>query len=106
MALLVLLAMFPAGVARAATLAEVAGWCAPKGGSEQLCRTYLSIILEGLASTDPIMNGGNRVCVPPEADRAQIIRLVRAYAAQNAAANDISALEGVGAALKGRYPCH
>jgi hypothetical protein len=95
----------PAGIAQAATLAEVAGWCAPEGGSEQLCKTYLSLILEGLASTDPIMNGGNRACVPPEADRAQIIRLVRTYAAQNGAANDISALEGVGAALKDRYPC-
>ena len=105
MFLLVVLSTMPAGVAQAATLAELAGWCAPEGGSEQLCRAYLGVILEGLGSTDPVMNGGNRMCVPPEADRAQIIRLVRAYAGQSGAANDISALDGVGAALKGRYPC-
>jgi hypothetical protein len=103
--LLVVLPTIPTGVAQAATLAELAGWCAPEGGSEQLCRTYLSVILEGLGSTDPIMHGGNRRCVPPEADRAQIIRLVRAYASQSGTANDIFALDGVGAALKGRYPC-
>jgi hypothetical protein len=106
MTLMVVLPTIPAGVAQAATLAELAGWCAPDGGKEQLCRTYLSVILEGLGSTDPIMNGGNRTCVPLEADRARIIRLLRAYATQSgAAANDISALDGVGATLKGRYPC-
>ena len=45
------------------------------------------------------------MCIPPEADRAEIIRLTRAYAAQSGAANDMSALDGVGTALRGRYPC-
>jgi hypothetical protein len=105
MFLLVVLSTMPVGVAQAATLAELTDWCAPVGGMEQLCQTYLGVILEGLSSTDPIMNGGNRVCVPPEADHDQIIRLVQDYAGQSGTASDISALDGVGAALKGRYPC-
>jgi hypothetical protein len=99
------LAIGGAPPAAAATLTELAGWCAPEGGSERLCSGYLETILEGLASTDPVMNGGTRVCVPPEAERTQIVRLVRAHAASSEAAGSMPAIEGVGAALKGRYPC-
>jgi hypothetical protein len=99
------LAAMTAGVAQAASLAELESWCGPDDTREQLCSTYLETIIEGLASDDPIMNGGNRMCVPPDADRGQIIRLVRAYAAQTKGANDMSALDGVGAALKGHFPC-
>ena len=51
------------------------------------------------------MNGGNRSCVPEDADRQEIVRRVRAYAAKAGAPDTISALGGVGAAIKGRYPC-
>jgi Rap1a immunity proteins len=93
------------GTAGAATLAELAGWCAPGSGYGNLCGGYLETILGGLASTNPTMNGGNRTCVPADADRAEIIRSVRAYAARSQAANDTAAIDGVGAALKGRFPC-
>ena len=95
------------GAAKAATLAELAGWCAPGGepGNDRLCGAYLETILTGLASTDPVMNGGNRSCVPEDADRKQIIGLVRAYAAKAPAPDKVAALDGVGAAIKGRYPC-
>lgn len=100
-----LLAIITPGAAKAATLAELADWCAPEVGRPNLCSSYLETILQGLASTDPVMNGGNRMCVPPDADRAEIIRLVRAYAARSRAAKETDALDGVGAALKGRFPC-
>ena len=61
--------------------------------------------MKGLASTDPVMNGGDRSCVPEDPDRQEIVRLVRAYAAKAGAPDTISALGGVGAAIKGRYPC-
>src|SRR3954453_18594856 len=79
------------GPAGAAPLAELAGWCAPGGepGNDRLCGAYLETILTGLASTDPVMNGGNRTCVPENADRAEIIRLVRAYAAKTPAPGKI-----------------
>jgi hypothetical protein len=104
-ALAVLLPAAAPGTARAATLAELAGWCAPGTGRDQLCDTYLQVILDGLASTDPVVNGGNRVCVPAGADRAEIIRVVRAYAAESGAAEQTAAIDGVGTALKGRFPC-
>ena len=102
-----LLAAVAPGAAKAATLAELVGWCAPDAepGSDRLCSSYLDVIFQGLASTDTIMNGGNRMCVPADADRGEIVRLVRAYAAKNAKAREQAALDGVGAALKGRYPC-
>src|SRR3954451_18840452 len=95
------------GAAKAATLAELAGWCAPGGepGNDPLCGAYLETIFTGLASTDPVMNGGNRMCIPADADRGEIVRLVLAYAAKSPAPERMAALDGVGAALKGRYPC-
>jgi hypothetical protein len=105
-ALAVLVPTMAPNIAKAATLAELAEWCGNSAESrEVLCDTYLETIIKGLGSTDPVMNGGNRMCIPPEADRAEIIRLTRAYAAQSGAANDMSALDGVGTALRGRYPC-
>jgi hypothetical protein len=104
-ALAVLLPAAAPGIARAATLAELAGWCAPGSGEDQLCDTYLQVILDGLASTDPVVNGGNRTCVPASADRAEIIRVVRAYAAESRAADETAAIDGAGAALRGRFPC-
>lgn len=102
-----LVAAVAPGPASAATLAELAGWCAPGGepGNDRLCGAYLETIFTGLASTDPVMNGGARTCVPENADRAEIIRLVRAYAAKTPAPDKVAALDGVGAAIKGRYPC-
>jgi hypothetical protein len=102
---MVLFSIAAGGPAHAATLEEFTSWCAPEGGREQLCQTYLQTYIEGLASTDPVMNGGNRACVPPDADRNEIIRVVRAYAAESGTAGDVSGVEGLGAALKGRYPC-
>jgi Rap1a immunity proteins len=81
------------------------GWCSPETGSEPLCNAYLETIFEGLSSTDPVVNGGSRTCVPPDADRAEIIRLVRAHAVASGSADRTNALEGVGTALKGRFPC-
>jgi hypothetical protein len=105
-ALAVLAPIVVSGVAQAATLAELVGWCGNSAERrERLCDTYLQTIIDGLATTDPIMNGGNRMCIPPEADRAEIIRQVSAYAARTKASNDMAALDGVGAALKGRFPC-
>jgi hypothetical protein len=104
-ALAVLLPAAAPGIARAASLAELAGWCAPGTGKDQLCDTYLQVILDGLASTDPVINGGNRICVPAGADRAEIVRLVRAHAAESGAAEQTAAIDGAGAALRGRYPC-
>jgi hypothetical protein len=102
---MILLSITAGGPAHAATLAEFASWCAPEGGRDRLCQTYLETYIEGLASTDPVMNGGNRACVPPDADRNEIIRVVRAYAAGSGTAGDVSGVEGLGTALKGRYPC-
>jgi hypothetical protein len=92
--------------ASAATLGELADWCTPESGSERLCDAYLDTIFQGLASPDPVLNGGHRACVPPDADRTEIIRLVRAHAAQSGAAKTTAAIDGVGAALEGRFPCH
>ena len=105
-ALAVLASSVAPGVAQAATLAELVAWCGNTAERrERLCDTYLQTIIDGLATTDPIMNGGNRMCIPPEADRATIIGQVSAYAARTKASNDISALDGVGAALMGQFPC-
>ena len=101
-----LVAAVAPGPASAATLAELAGWCAPGGepGNDRLCGAYLETIFTGLASTDPVMNGGNRTCVPENADRAEIVRLVRAYAAKMPAPDKVAALDGVGAAIRASLP--
>lgn len=100
-----LLVLTVPGTGRAATFEELVGWCTPNTGSETLCDAYLETIIGGLASPDPVINGGNRTCVPPDTDQAEIVRLVLAYAARSDPPGNLQAIDGVGAALKGRYPC-
>jgi Rap1a immunity proteins len=93
--------------AHAATLAELVGWCAPEsaGGRPQLCSLYLESALQSLASPEPSLNGGVRVCVPDSADRAQIVTLIRAYSHQHPASTSVSGMGELGLALKDHYPC-
>jgi Rap1a immunity proteins len=58
-----------------------------------------------LSSTNAVMSGGYQTCVPESVDRGEIIRLARAYAAKTDAPDKLSARDGVGTALKARYPC-
>ena len=78
----------------AATLAELVEWCAPEnaGGRPALCSLYLETALEELASPDPILNGGVRVCVPDSADRAQIHALIQAYSLQHPGSTSVSGM--------------
>ena len=91
----------------AATFGELEAWCAPadKGGKPNLCSGYLDTELELLASPDTTINGGTRVCVPANVDRAKLVALIRDYARLNPAARDLDTVVGLGQALKGHFPC-
>jgi hypothetical protein len=91
----------------AATFGELEAWCAPaeQGGKPNLCSGYLDSELELLASPDTDINGGTRVCVPANADRAQLVTLIRDYARRNPAARDLGTVVGLGQALKDQFPC-
>ena len=101
------LVLLPAVPAAAAMFGELERWCAPPdaGGQPRLCGGYLETYLQGLASTDPILNGGVRVCVPETEDRGKLVRLLRAYANENPSSRGLPGVDGLGQALKGRYPC-
>lgn len=94
--------------ALAVTFGEIAAWCAPadQGGHPNLCSGYLDTELELLASPDPTMNGGTRVCVPVDADRTKLVTLIRDYAHSHPSARDQDATLGVGRSLTSEYPCH
>jgi hypothetical protein len=96
-----------AGPVAAATFGELEAWCAPTdaGGRPGLCSGYLETELAGLASADPSLNGGNRVCVPEAEDRSRVIRLLRAYASENPSSRAVPGIVGLGQALKDHYPC-
>lgn len=93
--------------ATAATLDEILAMCAPadKGGRAKLCDAYLDAGLELLASPDPMLNGGTRVCVPAGEDRGQILDLLRDYARDHPESLPLSGRDGLGLALKGRFSC-
>ena len=67
-ALVAILALSLPTPALAVTFGEIAAWCAPadQGGHPNLCSGYVDTELELLASPDPTMNGGTRVCVPAD----------------------------------------
>jgi len=92
--------------AAAATFGELEAWCAPpeEGGRPALCSGYLETYLQGLASTKPSLNGGNRVCVPESEDRGELIRALRVYASKNPSSRKLPGVVGLGRALEG-YPC-
>ena len=102
-ALVAILALSLPVPASAVTFGEIAAWCAPadKGGRPNLCSGYLDTEIELLASPDPTMNGGTRVCVPADADRAKLVVLIRDYARRHPNARDQDAFVGLGQALKG-----
>jgi Rap1a immunity proteins len=93
--------------AAAATFGELLAWCAPadKGGDPKMCREYLEAELELLASPDPMSNGGTPACVPAGYDRARIVTLLEDYAHHHPESRRLSSTDGVGLALKGRFPC-
>lgn len=101
------LLLLPTAPANAATFGELEAWCAPPeaGGRPRLCSGYLETMIQGLASTDPSLNDGVRACVPEGEDRAEVVRLLHAYARDNPASRDRPAIVGLGQAVKGRYPC-
>lgn len=101
------LLLLPVMPAAAATFGEVASWCAPPdaGGRPTLCSGYLETEIQALASTDPSMNGGVRVCVPETEDRSKLRQLMRAYALDNPSSRDLRGVVGLGQALKDLYPC-
>jgi hypothetical protein len=102
------LAMLIAMPVSAATFGELDAWCAPgdKGGKPTLCEGYLQSEITLLASPDKSLNGGIRVCVPENEDRAQIISLLRIYALHHPPSRDLDSVTGLGLALQGRFPCH
>lgn len=91
----------------AATFGELLAWCAPddKGGDPTLCDGYLGAGLELLASPDPMSNGGTPACVPAGEDRGRIVGLMRDYARHHPESRGMSGPDGLGLALKGRFPC-
>jgi hypothetical protein len=93
--------------AAAATFGELLAWCAPadKGGDPTLCDGYLGAGLELLASPDPMSNGGTPACVPAGEDRGRIVGLMRDYARHHPESRGMSGPDGLGLALKGRFPC-
>jgi hypothetical protein len=101
------LLLLPTVPVNAATFGELEAWCATPeaGGRPRLCSGYLETMIEGLASTDPSLNDGVRACVPEGEDRAEVVRLLLAYARDNPSSRDRSAIVGLGQAVKGRYPC-
>ena len=86
--------------------ARLEAWCAPadQGGHPNLCSGYLDTELELLASPDPTLNGGTRICVPADADRAKLVALIRDYARSHPSARDQDAVVGVGQSLTGEIP--
>jgi Rap1a immunity proteins len=101
------LLLLPVMPAAAATFGEVASWCAPPdaGGRPTLCSGYLETEIQCLASTDPSLHGGVRVCVPEIEDRNKLRQLMRAYARDNPSSRDLPGVVGLGQALKDLYPC-
>ena len=93
--------------ATAATFGELLAWCAPadQGGDPTLCDGYLGAGLELLASPDPMTNGGTPACVPAGEDRGRIVGLMRDYARHHPESRGMSGADGLGLALKGRFPC-
>ena len=105
--LLATFAMMAATPAAAVTFGELLAWCAPadKGGRPALCEGYLESELGLLASPDPMLHGDNPACVPAGEDRRQIIGLMRDYARHHPESRDLDGVDGLGLALKGRFPC-
>ena len=103
---LAVLATLIAVPASAVTFGEIAAWCAPadQGGHPNLCSGYVDTELELLASPEPTMNGGTRVCVPADAERAKLVALIRDYARSHPNARDQDAVVGLGQALKRPLP--
>jgi Rap1a immunity proteins len=93
--------------AAATTFDELLTWCAPagKGSDPTLCKGYLESELELLASPDPVSNGGTPACVPADYDRGRIVGLMREYARHHPESRGLSSPDGLGLALKGRFPC-
>jgi hypothetical protein len=106
-ALVAILALSLPTPAWAVTFGEIAAWCAPadQGGHPNLCSGYVDTELELLASPDPTMNGGTRVCVPAGTDRTKLVTLIRDYARSHPNARDLDAVVGLGQALSGHFPC-
>jgi hypothetical protein len=94
-----------AAPAMAATFGDLVGWCAEADGRPALCSGYLETYLQGLASPDPSLNNGVRACVPETTDRAEIRALIQSYARKHPESLTSSGVEGLGRALKDRYPC-
>ena len=107
LAVLTALALLLPRPGSAATLGELEAWCAPpdKSGRSNLCKGYLELNLELLASPDPSSNGGARACVPPEEDRARIVGLMRDYVHRHPEARSQDSVMGLGKALEGHFPC-
>ena len=105
--LVLLAAAMLATPAAAATFGELLAWCAPAnhGGDPRLCGGYLESELELLASPDPVNNGGTPACVPAGYDRARIVGLLEDYAHHHPEARRLASTDGLGLALKGRFPC-
>ena len=93
-ALVAILALSLPTPASAVTFGEIAAWCAPadQGGHPNLCSGYVDTELELLASPDPTMNGGTRVCVPADTDRTKLVALIRDYARSHPNARDQDAV--------------
>ncbi len=89
----------------AASFGEFMSWCTGANARPILCSGYLVTYLEGLASPDQSVNSGLRACVPENADRDELMRLIRAYAEANPSSSALPGFAGVGQALKDRYPC-
>ena len=93
--------------ALATSFGELLTWCGPpdRGGRPSLCDSYLDAGLELLASPDKSINDGLRACVPEDEDRAGIVSLLRAYARSHPDTHTHDFVDGLGLALKDRFPC-
>lgn len=95
--------------AAATSFGELLTWCEPpdQGGRPQLCSSYLDTGLELLASPEKFVHFKDsvRVCVPDGEDRARVVSLLRAYARSRPDAHSVDFVDGLGLALKDRYPC-
>lgn len=95
--------------AAATSFGELLIWCRPpdQGGRPQLCNSYLATGLELLAPQDKFAVLKDRVqaCVPEGEDRARVVGLLQAYARSHPDAHGLDFVDGLGLALKDRYPC-
>ena len=98
----------PATALAQTTMADIVKWCSnypDPSGNDRLCNLYVGETVNLLRSTDPVIHGGQRVCVPTDTPVARIVPIFMSWVEANRQAMSPRLIENLAAALKDRYPC-